>query len=177
MGRAKNILSHTVLEYLSAGLWSLGRAHNFLPSPHSSPPTILENISNVHTAGTKTHTEPPLTPAAGPGSLHLDSNTSHVQQVRNSDSTWAIFLSPCQRKCPSSGFLIILDRPRAPLPPQTQILVWALKTLRTSPLLTSGSGRWWKWRKRRVRATVVSAPLLCHGWVQSCDLLWTFPPE
>ncbi|KAM6989278.1 SUN domain-containing ossification factor [Tautogolabrus adspersus] len=43
----------------------------------SSPPIVLENTSNVHTAGTQTHTSSPLSPPAGQGSQHLEANTSH----------------------------------------------------------------------------------------------------
>uniref|UniRef100_UPI0037E70BF1 SUN domain-containing ossification factor-like isoform X2 n=1 Tax=Semicossyphus pulcher TaxID=241346 RepID=UPI0037E70BF1 len=42
----------------------------------SSPPVVLENISNAHTAGTQTHTTPPLSPPAGQGSQQ--SNTSNM---------------------------------------------------------------------------------------------------
>ncbi|XP_070830668.1 SUN domain-containing ossification factor-like [Chaetodon trifascialis] len=43
-----------------------------------SPPIVLENTSNVHTGGTKTHTDPPLSPPAGHGTQHLEANTSHT---------------------------------------------------------------------------------------------------
>lgn len=63
--------------------------------PHSSPPIILENTSNVHTAGTKTHTDPPLSSPASHSTQHLEANASHMlkEQVRNSDTVWTIFLS------------------------------------------------------------------------------------
>lgn len=41
----------------------------------SSPPKVLENISNAHTAGTKTHTDPPLTSQAG---QHVEVNVSQI---------------------------------------------------------------------------------------------------
>ncbi|CAJ1071716.1 SUN domain-containing ossification factor-like isoform X1 [Xyrichtys novacula] len=43
----------------------------------SSPPVVLENTSNAHTAGTNTQTAPPLTPPTGQSSQHPDTNTSH----------------------------------------------------------------------------------------------------
>ncbi|KAG8013955.1 Dynamin-3, partial [Nibea albiflora] len=45
---------------------------------NSSPPVVLENTSNVHTPGTKTHTDPPLSPTAGHSSPLLEANTSHM---------------------------------------------------------------------------------------------------
>lgn len=52
----------------------------------SSPPIVLENTSNVHTAGTKTHTDPPLSPPAGHSAPHLEANASRMleEQVRKS---------------------------------------------------------------------------------------------
>nr|XP_012779005.2 SUN domain-containing ossification factor isoform X2 [Maylandia zebra] len=44
----------------------------------SSPPIVLENTSNVHTAGTKVHTDVPLSSPAGHGTQHLESNVSHT---------------------------------------------------------------------------------------------------
>ncbi|XP_041805585.1 SUN domain-containing ossification factor-like isoform X2 [Chelmon rostratus] len=51
----------------------------------SSPPIVLENTSNVHTAGTKTHTDPPLSSPAGHGTQHLDleANTSHMLEEQD----------------------------------------------------------------------------------------------
>ncbi|KAM9789347.1 SUN domain-containing ossification factor [Neosynchiropus ocellatus] len=48
----------------------------------SSPPVVLENTSNAHTAGTKTHSDPPLT---APAAQHLETNISHPSKelVRN----------------------------------------------------------------------------------------------
>ncbi|KAF3858656.1 hypothetical protein F7725_011857, partial [Dissostichus mawsoni] len=43
----------------------------------SSPPIVLENTSNVHTAGTNTHTDQALSPPAAHGTEHLETNTSH----------------------------------------------------------------------------------------------------
>ncbi|XP_053739137.1 SUN domain-containing ossification factor-like isoform X1 [Synchiropus splendidus] len=40
----------------------------------SSPPIVLENTSNAHTTGTKTHSDPPLSPSAV---QHLETNVSH----------------------------------------------------------------------------------------------------
>ncbi|XP_010784913.1 SUN domain-containing ossification factor-like, partial [Notothenia coriiceps] len=42
-----------------------------------SPPIVLENTSNVHTAGTNTQTDPALSPPAAHGTEHLETNTSH----------------------------------------------------------------------------------------------------
>ncbi|XP_031710976.1 SUN domain-containing ossification factor isoform X1 [Anarrhichthys ocellatus] len=53
----------------------------------SSPPVVLENTSNVHTAGTKTHGDPPQT---GPSTQHLEANASNVlkeQDLRSPVST------------------------------------------------------------------------------------------
>ncbi|XP_076018321.1 SUN domain-containing ossification factor isoform X2 [Genypterus blacodes] len=44
----------------------------------SGPPVVLENISNAHTAGTKSHTDPPLSSQSGHSSPHLKVNTSHM---------------------------------------------------------------------------------------------------
>ncbi|XP_056248064.1 SUN domain-containing ossification factor-like isoform X1 [Seriola aureovittata] len=49
----------------------------------SSPPVVLENISNAHTAGTKTHTDPPLTSPAAHSTQHLEANTS--QSLKEQD--------------------------------------------------------------------------------------------
>nr|XP_019967038.1 PREDICTED: SUN domain-containing ossification factor-like isoform X2 [Paralichthys olivaceus] len=49
----------------------------------SPPPIVLENTSNVHTAGTKSHADPPLTSSVGDSPQHLEVNTSHV--VREQD--------------------------------------------------------------------------------------------
>ncbi|XP_070701935.1 SUN domain-containing ossification factor-like [Pempheris klunzingeri] len=46
----------------------------------SSPPIVLENTSNVHTAGTKTHTDSPLSSAADQSTQHPDANASHMPQ-------------------------------------------------------------------------------------------------
>ncbi|XP_034469713.1 SUN domain-containing ossification factor-like isoform X2 [Hippoglossus hippoglossus] len=48
------------------------------PYDSDSPPIVLENISNVHTAGTKTHTDPPLTPSVRDSTQPLEVNTSNV---------------------------------------------------------------------------------------------------
>ncbi|KAF1383452.1 hypothetical protein PFLUV_G00132040 [Perca fluviatilis] len=44
---------------------------------NDSPPMVLENTSNVHTAGTKTHTDPPMSSQTGHSTQHLEANTSH----------------------------------------------------------------------------------------------------
>ncbi|XP_068427286.1 SUN domain-containing ossification factor-like isoform X2 [Clinocottus analis] len=44
----------------------------------SSPPIVLENTSNVHTAGTKTHSDPPLTSQADHSTEHLEDNASYL---------------------------------------------------------------------------------------------------
>lgn len=53
----------------------------------SNPPIVLENTSNVHTAGTKTHPDSPPSAPATPSSQHRDANTSHMMkdQVKISD--------------------------------------------------------------------------------------------
>ncbi|XP_034411108.1 SUN domain-containing ossification factor-like isoform X2 [Cyclopterus lumpus] len=43
-----------------------------------SPPIVLENTSNVHTAGTKTQSDPPLTSQTGHSTQHLEANASYV---------------------------------------------------------------------------------------------------
>ncbi|KAM9718641.1 SUN domain-containing ossification factor isoform 2-T2 [Menidia menidia] len=48
------------------------------PYDGDSPPLVLENTANAHTVGTKTHTEPPLSPPAVPSAKYLDSNASHA---------------------------------------------------------------------------------------------------
>uniref|UniRef100_A0A8C2XD74 SUN domain-containing ossification factor n=1 Tax=Cyclopterus lumpus TaxID=8103 RepID=A0A8C2XD74_CYCLU len=45
---------------------------------HRSPPIVLENTSNVHTAGTKTQSDPPLTSQTGHSTQHLEANASYV---------------------------------------------------------------------------------------------------
>ncbi|XP_035526583.1 SUN domain-containing ossification factor-like isoform X1 [Morone saxatilis] len=44
----------------------------------SSPPVVLENTSNVHMAGTKTHTDPSLSSPAAHSTQHLEVNASHT---------------------------------------------------------------------------------------------------
>ncbi|KAM4605479.1 SUN domain-containing ossification factor [Polymixia lowei] len=50
------------------------------PNPYdsTSPPVVLENTSNVHSAGTKTQPDPSLSPQADHGAQHLGANTSHA---------------------------------------------------------------------------------------------------
>lgn len=52
----------------------------------SSPPVVLENTSNVHTAGTKTHIDPSLSSPASPSTQHLESNTSHMLKEQDLNS-------------------------------------------------------------------------------------------
>uniref|UniRef100_A0A3P9KND5 SUN domain-containing ossification factor n=1 Tax=Oryzias latipes TaxID=8090 RepID=A0A3P9KND5_ORYLA len=47
------------------------------PYDTERPPLVLENTSNVHTTGTKTHADPPLSPPAAPADTRLESNASH----------------------------------------------------------------------------------------------------
>uniref|UniRef100_A0AAQ5XEN4 SUN domain-containing ossification factor n=1 Tax=Amphiprion ocellaris TaxID=80972 RepID=A0AAQ5XEN4_AMPOC len=60
-----------------------------------SPPVVLENTSNAHTTGTKTHTDPPVSSPADHSTQHLDTNISHMlkEKVSSSDIMWTIFLS------------------------------------------------------------------------------------
>ncbi|XP_032386475.1 SUN domain-containing ossification factor isoform X1 [Etheostoma spectabile] len=44
---------------------------------NDSPPMVVENTSNVHTAGTKTHIDPPMSSQTGHRTQHLEANTSH----------------------------------------------------------------------------------------------------
>ncbi|XP_061588905.1 SUN domain-containing ossification factor-like isoform X2 [Cololabis saira] len=48
------------------------------PYDNDSPPLVLENTSNAHTAGTKIHPEPVLSPPSVPSSKTLESNASHM---------------------------------------------------------------------------------------------------
>lgn len=52
----------------------------------SSPPIVLENTSNVHTAGTKTDSDSPLSSAATHSSQHLEVNTSHMPKEQDPSS-------------------------------------------------------------------------------------------
>ncbi|AWP04472.1 putative SUN domain-containing ossification factor-like [Scophthalmus maximus] len=47
------------------------------PQP-SSPPMVLENSSNAHAAGTKSHTDPPLTSSVGQSAQQPEANMSHA---------------------------------------------------------------------------------------------------
>ncbi|XP_047187892.1 SUN domain-containing ossification factor-like isoform X3 [Scophthalmus maximus] len=44
----------------------------------SSPPMVLENSSNAHAAGTKSHTDPPLTSSVGQSAQQPEANMSHA---------------------------------------------------------------------------------------------------
>uniref|UniRef100_A0A1A7XLT5 SUN domain-containing ossification factor n=5 Tax=Iconisemion striatum TaxID=60296 RepID=A0A1A7XLT5_9TELE len=59
------------------------------PYDDDSPPLVLENTSNAHTTGTKTHTDPPLSPPAVHSTKHLEANASHMlkEQDLSSPST------------------------------------------------------------------------------------------
>lgn len=85
--------------------------------PRSSPPIVLENTSNVHTAGTKALTERPLSPPAGHSSQHLEANTSHMQaeQVRNL-VTVRVILPPATEKggAAANAFSLSLTGARLP---------------------------------------------------------------
>ncbi|XP_056149037.1 SUN domain-containing ossification factor-like isoform X2 [Lampris incognitus] len=48
------------------------------PYDKESPPVVLENTSNAHTAGTKTQLDPSLSPQTGHSTQPLGSNTSHM---------------------------------------------------------------------------------------------------
>ncbi|XP_040911198.1 SUN domain-containing ossification factor-like isoform X2 [Toxotes jaculatrix] len=56
------------------------------PYDNDSPPMVLENTSNAHTAGTKSHTDPPLTSPPGHSSQHLETNTSHMLKEQDLSS-------------------------------------------------------------------------------------------
>ncbi|XP_018532874.1 SUN domain-containing ossification factor isoform X2 [Lates calcarifer] len=56
------------------------------PYDNESPPMVLENTSNAHTAGTKTHTDPPLSTLAGHGTQPLEVNTSHTLRAEQDQS-------------------------------------------------------------------------------------------
>ncbi|CAN9503093.1 unnamed protein product [Ophioblennius macclurei] len=52
----------------------------------SSPPIVLENTSNVHTAGTKTHADPPLSPPSSQSTPHVENISSHTKKDQDSGS-------------------------------------------------------------------------------------------
>lgn len=52
----------------------------------SSPPVVLENTSNAHTAGTKTHSDPPLGSQAAHTLEHLEANASHMLKEQTTSS-------------------------------------------------------------------------------------------
>ncbi|XP_044076841.1 SUN domain-containing ossification factor-like isoform X2 [Siniperca chuatsi] len=56
------------------------------PYDSDSPPVALENTINVHTAGTKTHNDPPLGSPAGHSTQHLEANTSHMLKEQDLSS-------------------------------------------------------------------------------------------
>ncbi|KAM7378945.1 hypothetical protein PAMP_004533 [Pampus punctatissimus] len=56
------------------------------PYDNDSPPVVLENTSNAHAAGTKTHTDPPLNSAAGHSTQHLEANTSRMLKEQDLSS-------------------------------------------------------------------------------------------
>lgn len=70
------------------------------------------------------------------------------EQVKISAITWAGFHP--EGALPALISSLVSGRTWAPRLPQTQNPLWAAKTPRISPPLMSGSGRWWKWRKKRV---------------------------
>ncbi|XP_071347815.1 SUN domain-containing ossification factor-like isoform X2 [Trachinotus anak] len=56
------------------------------PYDNDSPPMVVENTSNVHTAGTISHTDPPLTSPAVHSTQHVEANTSHVLKEQDPNS-------------------------------------------------------------------------------------------
>ncbi|XP_073347557.1 SUN domain-containing ossification factor-like isoform X2 [Pagrus major] len=56
------------------------------PYDSESPPIVLENTSNVHIAGTKTHSDPPLSPSAG-HSTRVETNTSQTLNEQDPSSS------------------------------------------------------------------------------------------
>ncbi|XP_072219172.1 SUN domain-containing ossification factor-like isoform X1 [Leuresthes tenuis] len=56
------------------------------PYDGDSPPLLLENTSNAHTAGTKTQTDPPLSPPAVHSTKYLETNTSHMLKEQDLSS-------------------------------------------------------------------------------------------
>uniref|UniRef100_A0A1A8H8U1 SUN domain-containing ossification factor n=1 Tax=Nothobranchius korthausae TaxID=1143690 RepID=A0A1A8H8U1_9TELE len=64
------------------------------PYDDDSPPLVLENTSNAHTAGTKTHTDPPLSPPAVPSTKHLEANMSHTLKEKDLSSPGAADTDP-----------------------------------------------------------------------------------
>lgn len=55
----------------------------------SSLPVVLENTSNAHTTGTKTHSDPPVISPAAPSTQHLEGNVSHMLKAQDQDSSVA----------------------------------------------------------------------------------------
>lgn len=53
----------------------------------SSLPVVLENTSNAHTTGTKTHSDPPVSAPAAPSTQHLEANVSHMHKDQDSSVT------------------------------------------------------------------------------------------
>lgn len=51
----------------------------------SSPPVVLENTSNAHTTGTKTHSDPPVSSPAAPSTQQLEANASHMLKAQDQD--------------------------------------------------------------------------------------------
>ncbi|XP_059199844.1 SUN domain-containing ossification factor-like isoform X2 [Centropristis striata] len=51
----------------------------------SNPPIVLENTSNVHTAGTKPLTDPPLSSQPDHSTPHLETNTSQMLKEKEKD--------------------------------------------------------------------------------------------
>ncbi|KAK2822059.1 hypothetical protein Q5P01_022124 [Channa striata] len=60
---------------------------NNLYDSDSSPPMVLENTSNAHTAGTKIHTDPSMSSPAVHSSPHLEANTSHMLKEQDLSSS------------------------------------------------------------------------------------------
>lgn len=56
------------------------------PYDVDSPPIVLENTSNVHTAGTKTESDPTPTSPTGHSTKHLEANASYAPQEKDTRS-------------------------------------------------------------------------------------------
>ncbi|XP_041848143.1 SUN domain-containing ossification factor-like isoform X2 [Melanotaenia boesemani] len=64
------------------------------PYDGGSPPLVLDNTSNAHTTGTKTHSDPPLSPPAVHDTKYLEANTSHMLKEQDLSSPVAADTDP-----------------------------------------------------------------------------------
>ncbi|KAM3866053.1 SUN domain-containing ossification factor [Diretmus argenteus] len=64
------------------------------PTQKLIPPVVLENTSNAHTAGTKTHADPPLSPPPGRSAQLGEANTSHMLNEDGLSSSIATEIDP-----------------------------------------------------------------------------------